>query len=159
MVVNRGGQEGRSIGGRVPVLLKSEGARPPLSDFPGNRSGHVRSDERTISSADDERKITALITAVDVVMDRCEQTARTTGRSLLCWLRSVRPHGCYAKPFTFVGKAASRRKYIRLLKRFVTMVFRAYRLPAGIRQRRTGIRFKKSQLRLISALWNHEAWA
>ncbi|KAJ3454047.1 hypothetical protein MRS44_018679 [Fusarium solani] len=124
----------------------------------GNRSGHVRSDERTISSADDERKITALITAVDVVMDRCEQTARTTGRSLLCWLRSVRPHGCYAKPFTFVGKAASRRKYIRLLKRFVAMVFRAYRLPAGIRQRQAGIRFKKSQLRLISALWNHEAW-
>ncbi|EXK23260.1 hypothetical protein FOXG_21972 [Fusarium oxysporum f. sp. lycopersici 4287] len=73
----------------------------------GNRSGHVRSDERTISSADDERKITALITAVDVVIDRCEQTARTTGRSLLCWLRSVRPHGCYAKPFTFVGKAVS----------------------------------------------------
>ncbi|RKK51367.1 hypothetical protein BFJ69_g17945, partial [Fusarium oxysporum] len=36
--------------------------------------------------------------------------------------------------------------------------FRAYRLPADIRQRRAGIRFKKSQLRLISALWNHEAW-
>ncbi|KAK7592052.1 hypothetical protein V3481_006687 [Fusarium oxysporum f. sp. vasinfectum] len=93
-----------------------------------------------------------------MVMDRCEQTARTTSRSLLCWLRSVRPHGCYAKPFTFVGKAASRRKYIRLLKRFVALIFRAYRLPADIRQRQAGIRFKKSQLRLISALWNHEAW-
>ncbi|KAH6954076.1 hypothetical protein BKA56DRAFT_707193, partial [Ilyonectria sp. MPI-CAGE-AT-0026] len=123
-----------------------------------DRSGHVRSDEHTISSADDERKIAALIAAVDVVMDRCEQTARTTSRSLLCWLRSVRPHSCYAKPFTFVGKAASRRKYIRLLKRFVAMVFRAYRLPADIRQRRAGIRFKKPQLRLISALWNHEIW-
>ncbi|KAK2926318.1 hypothetical protein FoTM2_014687 [Fusarium oxysporum f. sp. vasinfectum] len=97
--------------------------------------------------------------AVDMVIDRCEQTARTTSRSLLCWLRSVHPHGCYAKPFTFVGKAASRRKYIRLLKRFVALVFRAYRLPADIRQRRAGICFKKSQLRLISALWNHEAWA
>ncbi|KNB06134.1 hypothetical protein FOXG_19577 [Fusarium oxysporum f. sp. lycopersici 4287] len=111
-----------------------------------------------ISSADDERKITALLAAVDMLMDRCEQTARTTSRSLLCWLRSVRPHGCYAKPFTFVGKAASRRKYIRVLKRFVALVFRAYRLPADIRQRRAGIRFKKSQLRLISTLWNHEAW-
>ncbi|KAM5526752.1 hypothetical protein FOXYSP1_20871 [Fusarium oxysporum f. sp. phaseoli] len=96
--------------------------------------------------------------AVDMVMDRYEQTARTTSRSLLRWLRSVRSHGCYAKPFTFVGKAASRRKYIRLLKPFVALVFRAYRLPASIRQRRPGIRFKKSQLRLISALWNHEAW-
>jgi hypothetical protein len=57
-----------------------------------------------------------------------------------------------------VGKTASRRKYIRLLERFVALIFRAYRLPAGIRQRQAGIRFKKSQLRLISALWNHEAW-
>ncbi|KAF5710827.1 hypothetical protein FMUND_9323 [Fusarium mundagurra] len=119
-----------------------------------NRSSDAYSDEWMISSADDERKITALLAAVD----RCEQTARTTSKSLLCWLRSVRPHGCYAKPFTFVGKAASRRKYIRLLKRFVALVLRAYRLPADIRQRRAGIRFKKSQLRLISALWNHEAW-
>ncbi|RKK73004.1 hypothetical protein BFJ68_g18249, partial [Fusarium oxysporum] len=124
----------------------------------GSRGGPVRPDEQTTSSADDERKITALITAVDLVMSRCEQTARTTSRSLLCWLRSVRPHGCYAKPFTFVGKTASRRKYIRLLKRFVAMIFRAYRLPAGIRQHQAGIRFKKSQLRLISVLWNHEGW-
>ncbi|KAH7183899.1 hypothetical protein BKA60DRAFT_602928 [Fusarium oxysporum] len=105
-----------------------------------------------ISSADNKRKITALLAAVDMLMDRCEQTARTTSRSLLCWLRSIRPHGCYAKPFTFVGKAASRRKYIRVLKRFVALVFRAYRLPADIRQRRAGIRFKKSQLRLIATL-------
>jgi hypothetical protein len=121
-----------------------------------NHAGHLRSDEHTISSADDERRIVALIAAVDTVIDRCEQTARTTSRSLLCWLRSVRPHVCYVKPFTLAGKAASRKKYIHLLKLFVTMVFRAYNLPADIRRRRAGIRFKKPQIRLISALWNHE---
>ncbi|KAI3573852.1 hypothetical protein IWW34DRAFT_751844 [Fusarium oxysporum f. sp. albedinis] len=156
----------RTFGGIDRELLKNLTTAPsPVTSHRGlilkessNRSSDVYSDEWMISSADDERKITALLAAVDMVMDRCEQTARTTSRSLLCWLRSVRPHGCYAKPFTFVGKAASRRKYIRLLKRFIALVFRAYRLPADIRQRRAGIRFKKSQLRLISALWNHEAW-
>ncbi|KAH7460546.1 hypothetical protein FOMA001_g19484 [Fusarium oxysporum f. sp. matthiolae] len=98
------------------------------------------------------------MSAIDAVMDRCEQTARTTSRSLLCWLRSVRPYVCYVKPFTFVGKAESRKKYIRLLKRFIAMVFRAYNLPADIRRRRAGIRFKKAQIRQISALWNHEIW-
>ncbi|KNB16555.1 hypothetical protein FOXG_21706 [Fusarium oxysporum f. sp. lycopersici 4287] len=91
-------------------------------------------------------------------MDRCEQTARITSRSLLCWLRSVRPHVCYAKPFTFVEKAASRKQYIRVLKRFIAMVFRAFNLPADIRRRQAGIRLKKSHIRLISALWNHEIW-
>ncbi|KAM5527056.1 hypothetical protein FOXYSP1_20568 [Fusarium oxysporum f. sp. phaseoli] len=156
----------RTFGGIDRELLKNLTTAPsPVTSHRGlilkessNRSSDVYSDEWMISSADDERKITALLAAVDMLMDRCEQTARTTSRSLLCWLRSVRPHGCYAKPFTFVGKAASRRKYIRVLKRFVALVFRAYRLPADIRQRRAGIRFKKSQLRLISTLWNHEAW-
>ncbi|KAK2684347.1 hypothetical protein QWA68_017017 [Fusarium oxysporum] len=156
----------RTFGGIDRELLRNLTAAPsPTTSHRGlilkessNLSSDVYSDKWMISSADDERKITALFMAVDMVMDRWEQTARTTSRNLLCWLRSVRPHGCYAKPFTFVGKAASRRKYIRLLKRFVALVFRAYRLPAGIRQRRAGIRFKKSQLRLISALWNHEAW-
>jgi hypothetical protein len=57
-----------------------------------------------------------------------------------------------------VGKAASRKKYIRLLKRFITMVFRAFNLPADIRRRQAGIRLKKAHVRLISALWNHEIW-
>jgi Fe-S-cluster containining protein len=123
-----------------------------------NVSSQLQPEEQMISSAHDERKIAALVAAVDAVMDRCEQTARTTSRSLLCWLRSVRPHTCYVKPFTFVGKSASRTKYIRLLKRFIAMIFRAYNLPVDIRRRHAGIRFKKAHVRLISAVWDHEIW-
>ncbi|KAF5261492.1 hypothetical protein FOXYS1_7818, partial [Fusarium oxysporum] len=124
------------------------------------RSGttHTTSGEDLISSAGDEQKIAAILVAVDMVMDRCEQTARTTSRNLLCWLRSVRPHGCYAKPFTFVSKAASRTKYIRLLKRFIAMVFRAFCLPTDVCRRRAGIRFKRSQIKAIAAIWNHCIW-
>ncbi|KAH7231260.1 uncharacterized protein BKA55DRAFT_582081 [Fusarium redolens] len=147
-------------------LLKNLTAVPSLATLrqglvlKSNRNLPVNphSDEQTTSSADDERRIAALMSAVDAVMDRCEQTARTTSRSLLCWLRSVRPHACYVKPFTFVGKAASRKKYIRLLKRFIAMIFRAYNLSADVRRRRAGIRLKKAQIRQILAIWNHEIW-
>ncbi|KAG4271473.1 hypothetical protein FPRO04_10913 [Fusarium proliferatum] len=124
------------------------------------RSGttHTTSGEDLISSAGDEQKIAAILVAVDMVMDRCEQTARTTSRNLLCWLRNVRPHGCYAKPFTFVSKAASRTKYIRLLKRFIAMVFHAFCLPTDACRRRAGIRFKRSQIKAIAATWNHCIW-
>lgn len=91
-------------------------------------------------------------------MDYCKQIARIISRSLLCQLRSIRPHSYYTKLFTFVGKAISRRKYIRLLKRFIAIVFYAYRLPADIRQRRAGIYFKKLQLYLISVLQNYKIW-
>ncbi|KAH7205222.1 hypothetical protein BKA60DRAFT_466736 [Fusarium oxysporum] len=108
-------------------LLRNSTIMPsPLSLCRGLLLGRARSgtthtvlDKNLISSADNERNIAAILVAVDVVMDRCEQTAQTTSRSLLCWLRSVRPHGCYAKPFTFVGKVASRTKYIWFLKHFI----------------------------------------
>ncbi|KAK2470345.1 hypothetical protein H9L39_17962 [Fusarium oxysporum f. sp. albedinis] len=124
------------------------------------RSGttHTASGEDLISSAGDEQKIAAILVAVNMVMDRCEQTARTTSRNLLCWLRSVRPLGCYAKPFTFVSKAASRTKYIRLLKPFIAMVFHAFCLPTDVCRRRAGIRFKRSQIKAIAAIWNHCIW-
>ncbi|KJZ69798.1 hypothetical protein HIM_10816 [Hirsutella minnesotensis 3608] len=110
------------------------------------------------SSLDDERKIASLLTAVEKIMDRCEHTARTAGRNILCWLRSVRRDGCYAKPFTFVNKVASRRKYIRLLKRFVAMIFRAYRLPTDVRRQKAGIYLKRSQLDMIAGIWHHSLW-
>ncbi len=77
------------------------------------------------------------------IMERCEYTAQTTGRNLLCWLRSLRPNATYPKPFTFVSRATSRMKYYALLKRFLSMVFRAFRMPVHVCRRAAGIRFKK----------------
>lgn len=139
---------------RLPSSLPSHGERHAApGDTPQPHQGELD------SSHGDKAKIAALLVAVDRVMDRCEYTARTTSRSLLCWLRSVKPNSCYAKPFTFVGKMASRKRYIMLLKRFVAMVFRAYCLPTDVRRGKTGIRFKKSQVQLITKIWNHPVWA
>ncbi|KAI3579721.1 hypothetical protein IWW34DRAFT_804413 [Fusarium oxysporum f. sp. albedinis] len=70
------------------------------------------------------------MSAVDAVMDYCKQTARTINKSLLCWLYSICPRAYYIKPFIFIGKAINRKKYIRLLKRFITIIFCAYNLSA-----------------------------
>lgn len=49
-------------------------------------------------------------------------------------------------------------KYYTLLRRLIATVFRVFRLPAHARQQAAGIRFKRSQLDLITALWSHEIW-
>jgi hypothetical protein len=138
-------------------------SKPPFSRSlllgrAGTGDGRARLGQDVVISADDEQRIAVLSMAAMSVMERCEHTARTTGRNLLCWLRSLRPNATYSKPFTFVSHASSRMKYYALLKRFLAMVFRAYRIPIQVRRRTAGIRFKKAQLDLIEAIWNHEVW-
>jgi hypothetical protein len=125
----------------------------------GSGTGRVQLATDVVSSADDERKIAAIAAAVEKVVERCEQTARTIGRTVLCWLRSVRSQGCYAKLFTFVSKETSRRKYMLLFRRFIVMVFRAYRMDMEIRQRVIGIRFKRRQAESIARIWDYNVWA
>jgi hypothetical protein len=46
-------------------------------------------DPELVCLQDNKAKITLLIVAVDHILDRCEETIRHTGRTLLCWLRST----------------------------------------------------------------------
>ncbi len=135
--------------------------QPPGS--PGRRllgsggSGASRLESDLFSPAEDERKIGALMAAVDGVMGRCEQTAQKTSRNLLCWLRSTQGR-CHSKPFRLVSTAVRRAKYVALVKRLMATAFRAYRMAEGVRVRVTGIRLKRSQMRRLAAIWDHEVW-
>jgi hypothetical protein len=91
------------------------------------------------------------------MLDRCEETMHHTSRSLLCWLRSTRPHVCYPKPFTLVAHEKSQKKYRQLWKRFLAFVFRLFRMPISLRRRVARIRFTKEQLGQLQAIWEHEA--
>ncbi|KAH9203937.1 hypothetical protein DL95DRAFT_247965, partial [Leptodontidium sp. 2 PMI_412] len=126
-------------------ILRRLTEMPPVSSpadhFLGQGSNPM--DQDIISSQEDEVKISLLMILVDRMLDRCEETARHTGRSLLCWLRSTKPLTCYPKPFTLVGLKVSENKYRRYFKRFLALAFRAYRMPIDVRHRLTGIRFKK----------------
>jgi hypothetical protein len=55
------------------------------------------------SSRKDECKLSYLVTALDRVFDRCEDTVRPTDVSLRCLLRSSYPDRTYKAPFELVG--------------------------------------------------------
>ena len=112
-----------------------------------------------LSSKEHERKIATILSLVDTVLDRCEETAQRTNYRLLQWLRSHDLHSCYSKPFQLLGRATSRRRYRRTLKQFLAFTLRAFYLPVALRQTWTRIQFDKKQARTINAVWNHEAWA
>jgi hypothetical protein len=75
-------------------------------------------DRHVLKSAADESRIGLVARAVDPVIARCEATMQTSGRTALCWLRSVSYTYCHRKPFILVGKKATRTRYI---------TYRAYR--------------------------------
>ncbi|KAK1989712.1 hypothetical protein LX36DRAFT_743237, partial [Colletotrichum falcatum] len=70
-------------------------------------AGLSQQDSDIISPADDEAKIATLCRATYNIISRCEETAKTSSRNLLCWLRSVRPNNCYQKPFTLMARKSS----------------------------------------------------
>ncbi|KAJ6436771.1 Alpha-galactosidase 2 [Purpureocillium lavendulum] len=115
--------------------------------------------EDLVSPFEDEQKIGAILGLVDELMDRCEETARKTSRSILCWLRSTRALTPYSKPFTLVRQHTSTVKYRTLLKKCLAMVFRAYRMAPDVRQKATGIRLKKKHMSYMESIWNDAAVA
>jgi hypothetical protein len=132
---------------RSLALLPSKihDVRPLVVGRAGTGEGHAQLHYDIVIPAADEQKTAILAVAAVGVMERCEDTARTTSRNLLCWLWSVRLNEPYSKPFALVGRASSRMKHYALLRQLIAMVFRAFRLPAHARQQAAGIRFKRLQ--------------
>ncbi|EXL65481.1 hypothetical protein FOPG_18291 [Fusarium oxysporum f. sp. conglutinans race 2 54008] len=109
-----------------------------------------------VSPGEDEDRIACLVRLVDVVMSRCEETARKTSRHILCWLRSNQASSIYGKPFTLV-QSSSTSKYWLLLKRCLAMVCRIYRLHPDRRIKVAGLALSRKQLQFLDAIWTHEA--
>ncbi|WAO94382.1 Hypothetical protein NCS54_01196300 [Fusarium falciforme] len=109
-----------------------------------------------VSPREDEIKIDGILKAVDVVMDRCEETVHRTSRNLLCWLKSNHPHMPYSKPFTLVKHASSTTRYRLLLKKALAFCFRVYRMDAKQRERLIGVHFNKKLNRFLDEIWHHE---
>ncbi|KAJ9412499.1 hypothetical protein QL093DRAFT_2570572 [Fusarium oxysporum] len=137
----------------LAAVALSQGARPHLLSRQGTNGLH----EDIFSTMEDERKIAAVLEALDALLDRCEDTSRKTSRCILCWLRSTHALAGYPKPFILVQHPSSRRKYRVLSKRCLLLIFRLYRMDPSTRDRLTGIRFKRKQFRFLEAIWNHES--
>ncbi|KAM5360802.1 hypothetical protein ACJA88_014695 [Fusarium oxysporum] len=143
----------RDVLAALAAVSFSRGAGPHLLGRQGTNGLH----EDIFSTMEDERKIAAVLEALDAFLDRCEDTARKTSRSILCWLRSTHALAGHPKPFILVQHPSSRRKYRVLFKRCLLLIFRSYRMDPRTWDRLTGIRFKRKQFRFIEAIWNHES--
>ncbi|KAK1659805.1 hypothetical protein BDP55DRAFT_562297, partial [Colletotrichum godetiae] len=112
-------------------------------------------DNDIVGPADDEAKIAALCHTTYNTINRCEETARTSSRYALCWLRSVHPSNCYPKPFTLVSKKNTRKRYISVLQRFVSLIFRVYRLSTDLRRDAAGVSLTEEHWVVCGKVWNH----
>lgn len=106
------------------------------------------------SSAEDEMKLCRMVTALDQIRRRCEDTVRHTDGSIRRWLRSTRPHSAYEKPFELVAQESTSIRYWRLLQRFFCFAFRLWRLSRSIRRSLCGRSLTQSQCDALSAAWN-----
>lgn len=113
----------------------------------------LRGTEMLRSSADDERRLSAIGRAVDHFFDQCEDTARNADHFVRCWLRSHIPGRPYKAPFELPGRRSTIVKYRSLWKSLVYFAIRLYRLDgAACAHLRQG-RLSGKQRRAVSLLW------
>jgi hypothetical protein len=123
---------------------------------PGGREHHIGHGQQyglrkdLISPGKNKDRITYLVHLVDVIIYRCEETARKTSQYILYWLRSTRDSLIYSKPFTLVQPSSST-KYRLLLKQYLAIVLRIYRLPDK-RLQITGLALNRKQLQFLDAI-------
>ncbi|KAF4946561.1 hypothetical protein FGADI_11075 [Fusarium gaditjirri] len=82
-------------------------------------------------------KISCTMKALDLVIDRCENTVRYTSRTLLCWLSSPKLHIYCESPFCLMAEKSSETRYRVLQKRVFAFVIRLHRMSNGL-QREAG---------------------
>ena len=122
------------------------------------KQGPFEGDPDIIISRKDKKKITYFLSAIDIMLDRCELTAQHTSRVLLCWLASSRLDIYQPKPFALRIEENTRKRYRLLWKRFIAFALRAYLLPDAIREKEVNIRLDGRTASQVKRLWEHPVW-
>ncbi|EXL68003.1 hypothetical protein FOPG_15909 [Fusarium oxysporum f. sp. conglutinans race 2 54008] len=120
--------------------------------------GNQESDSDVVSSSEAEQKISCILGALDIVVDRCEDTISQTSRFLLCWLNSTRHQHFHERPFSLVAEKGTEKKYRNVQKRLLAFAFRTHMMTAEVR--RDYVRFQLSEYisSQLQAIWEHKIW-
>jgi hypothetical protein len=70
-------------------------------------------DQELMRPPTDEDQIYRLVSALDLVLDRCEETMQHTGQPILAWLKSHIAAEASPRPFSFLGTQQSRSRHRR----------------------------------------------
>ncbi|EGU81602.1 hypothetical protein FOXB_07885, partial [Fusarium oxysporum f. sp. conglutinans Fo5176] len=111
-----------------------------------------------VSTQEDERKISCIMGAFDSVIDRCENTVRSTSHNILCWLLSSRLQSRRESPFALVADKNSEVRYRRTQKQFLAFVFRLYRMASGARKDVIEAKVRPEIYAELDRIWNHNIW-
>ncbi|CAF3545320.1 unnamed protein product [Fusarium graminearum] len=120
--------------------------------------GSQQGDPCIRSSYVDEQKISCTMRALDLVIDRCENTVRHTGRTLLCWLSSPKLHVYRENPFCLVAEKSSETRYRVLQKRFLAFVIRLHRMSNALQGEVANFRLDTVLSARLERLWSHKVW-
>lgn len=120
----------------------------------GLKLGFHQGDE-LISPPTDGDRIYRLVAAVDMVLDRCEETMQHTGQPILAWLKSHIAAEASPRPFSFLGIQQSKSRYRRTWKQFVTFVLRAFRFGPLACQELLRLKFPPQQVRVLEQIWTN----
>ncbi|EXK25629.1 hypothetical protein FOMG_17728 [Fusarium oxysporum f. sp. melonis 26406] len=96
--------------------------------------------------------------ALDLVIDRCEDTVRGTSHNLLCWLLSSRLQSRREFAFNFVVERNSEIRYRRTQKQFLAFVLRMYRMPGDARREMVNVKIKPEISTQLDRIWEHSIW-
>ncbi|KAH7247477.1 uncharacterized protein BKA55DRAFT_514321 [Fusarium redolens] len=122
------------------------------------RQGALDDTLNFVSPREDEQKISSIMGAFDSVIDRCENTVRSTSHNTLCWLLSSRLQSRRESPFALVAEKNSEVRYRRTQKQFLAFVFRLYRMASGVRQDVTEAKVRPEIYAELDRIWNHNIW-
>ncbi len=82
----------------------------------------------------DKQKLACVLAAVDLMLDRCEMTARHTSRLIRCWLVTSKPNSYQSNAFSVMTESNTRYRYRQTWKKFIAFVVRAWLLPTQTRR-------------------------
>ncbi|KAJ5293540.1 uncharacterized protein N7443_009493 [Penicillium atrosanguineum] len=134
-------------------ILKRMMLLPASSSIePGLKLGSYQ-DEAFMSPPADEDQIYRLVSALDLVLDRCEETMQHTGQPILAWLKSHIAAEASPRPFSFLGTRQSRSRYRRTWKQFVTFILRAFRLGPLACQELLRLKFPLQLFHVLEQIW------
>ncbi|EXK77216.1 hypothetical protein FOQG_18067 [Fusarium oxysporum f. sp. raphani 54005] len=120
--------------------------------------GNQESDPDIVSSSETEQKISCILGALDIVVDRCEDTISQTSRFLLCWLNSTRHQHFHERPFSLVAERSTEKKYRNVQKRLLAFAFRAYMMTDGVRSDYVRFQLSEHLSSQLQAIWEHKVW-
>ncbi|KAK2122363.1 hypothetical protein NOF04DRAFT_1374394 [Fusarium oxysporum II5] len=120
--------------------------------------GNLEGAPNLISPREDEQKISCIMRALDLVIDRCEETVRCTSHNLLCWLLSSRLQSRREVAFNLVAEKNSEIRYRRTQKQFLAFILRTDRMPEDCRRGVMDVKIKPEISTQLDRIWEHKAW-